>query len=150
MHELLHLSCIEPFNQSNNQITNYIFSEVYCDVCKWLALSFRKSFDSPSCNLFGIGRGVYPSLNCFFYFSCSVGSLFWSLCKRMHCCHQPRRSSPCHRGCLTWLLGSYPATEPIRRPFRRLLELSWRDTTKSTYESLFKCWDSWCQEQTPA
>ena len=29
----------------------------------------------------------------------------------------------------------------------RLLESSWRNKTKSTYESLFKRWDSWCQER---
>ena len=29
----------------------------------------------------------------------------------------------------------------------RLLESSWRDKTKSTYESLFKRWDSWCMER---
>ena len=27
----------------------------------------------------------------------------------------------------------------------RLLESSWRDTTRSTYDSLFKQWSSWCQ-----
>ena len=29
----------------------------------------------------------------------------------------------------------------------RLLASSWRNKTKSTYESLFKRWDSWCQER---
>ena len=29
----------------------------------------------------------------------------------------------------------------------RLLESSWRSKTKSTYESLFKCWNNWCQER---
>ena len=29
----------------------------------------------------------------------------------------------------------------------RLLESSWRNKTKSTYESLFKRWDSLCQER---
>ena len=28
-----------------------------------------------------------------------------------------------------------------------LLESAWRDKTKSTYESLFKRWDSWCKER---
>ena len=28
-----------------------------------------------------------------------------------------------------------------------LLEFSWRNKTKSTYESLFKLWNNWCQEQ---
>jgi len=28
-----------------------------------------------------------------------------------------------------------------------LLEFSWRDKTKSTYESIFKRWNNWCQEQ---
>ena len=29
----------------------------------------------------------------------------------------------------------------------RLLESSWRSKTKSTYESLFKSWNNWCQER---
>ena len=28
-----------------------------------------------------------------------------------------------------------------------LLESSWRNKTKSTYESPFKLWNNWCQEQ---
>ena len=28
-----------------------------------------------------------------------------------------------------------------------LLSASWRGKTTTSYESLFKCWDSWCKEQ---
>ena len=42
--------------------------------------------------------------------------------------------------------GHYLATVSIRRAFRWLLASSWRSKTTCNYKSLFKKWDSWCQE----
>ena len=49
-------------------------------------------------------------------------------------------------GCLA-VIQQWCRSGGLSETASRLLESSWRDNTKSTYESLFKQWDSWCQEQ---
>ena len=58
--------------------------------------------------------------------------------------HNASRSTPTSHMAI---VGHQCRAAGLSEAASKLLKASWRSKTKSSYESLFKKWDSWCQER---